>query len=119
MMAQAERIFGAQYQPLSYEKQLEIKQNVIRKAFANFSGLDPELIPSALPTLPSPRQYEYRTKLTPHFQAPPQKGKETNWQLTIGFEEKNRKRIIDIEECPIATRVINDALPKERHQVQT
>ncbi|KAL8292128.1 hypothetical protein RQP46_001594 [Phenoliferia psychrophenolica] len=131
---------GCQYQPLSYEHQLTLKQSVVRKAFANFSLLDPSLIPAVGPTLPSPLQYGYRTKLTPHFQAPPANGKSTgggrrgkgkgkqpeaeeqveerDWEVTIGFEEKGRKRIIDIEECVIATQVINTALVSERAAVK-
>ncbi|KAK4701850.1 hypothetical protein P7C70_g4374, partial [Phenoliferia sp. Uapishka_3] len=131
---------GCQYQPLSYEQQLTLKQSVVRKAFANFSLLDPSLIPAIGPTLPSPLQYGYRTKLTPHFQAPPASGKsgggrsqrgkgkaqqqaeatgeEKEWEVTIGFEEKGRKRVIDIEECVIATKVINDAMVSERATVK-
>mgnify|MGYP001565389557 CR=1 FL=1 len=107
----------------------------MRKAFANFSLLDPSLIPAVGPTLPSPLQYGYRTKLTPHFQAPPASGKsggrrgkgkaqpqeleeQRDWEVTIGFEEKGRKRIIDIEECVIATKVINDAMVSERAAVK-
>lgn len=131
-----------QYQPLSYDEQLKIKQDVVRKAFANFSQLDESLIPVIGPTLPSPLQYGYRTKLTPHFQAPPTGGKrkqwkgkgkgveappeingdggkqEKEWEVTIGFEQKGRKRIIDIEECPIATKVINEQMTIEREKVK-
>jgi tRNA (uracil-5-)-methyltransferase len=128
---------------LSYEEQLKIKQDVVRKAFANFSQLDASLVPAIGPTLPSPLQYGYRTKLTPHFQAPPTGGKkrqwkgkgkgveapateaavesgqgEKEWEVTIGFEQKGRKRIIDIEECPIATKVINEQMTIEREKVK-
>lgn len=116
---------------------------MVRKAFANFSLLDPSLVPAVGPTLPSPLQYGYRTKLTPHFQAPPSHGKsgrgkpnqwkgkgkgveppkadeteEKDWEVTIGFEQKGRKRILDIEECVIATKVINEAMAIERERVK-
>ncbi|GAA6034092.1 hypothetical protein JCM8097_000691 [Rhodosporidiobolus ruineniae] len=136
------RCSGCQYQPLAYDHQLKLKQDVVRRAFANFSGLDPSLVPSIGSTLPSPLEYAYRTKLTPHFALPPsgnlkggkakgkkgeeqarreeEKQKERNgeWELTIGFEQKGRKRILDIEECPIATRVINEAMVGEREKVK-
>lgn len=123
-----------------------MKRNVVRRAFANFSGLEASLIPEIGPTLASPLQYAYRTKLTPHFQVPPSssagrnkkksKGKQAaaeeegaeaaapeepkkEWEITIGFEQKGRKRIVDIEECPIATSVINKALVGEREKVKT
>lgn len=121
-----------------------MKRDVVRRAFANFSGLEPSLIPEIGPTLASPLQYAYRTKLTPHFQTPPtgpgrnnkkkKKGKQAEeataaaapvedepkkeWEVTIGFEQKGRKRIVDIEECVIATKVINDALTGEREKVK-
>ncbi|KAK0526729.1 tRNA(m5U54)methyltransferase [Tilletia horrida] len=62
---------GCQYQMLDYDEQLRIKQGVVEKAFKLYSGLAPERIPAVLPTMPSPAQYEYRTKLTPHFELPP------------------------------------------------
>ncbi|TNY24644.1 S-adenosyl-L-methionine-dependent methyltransferase [Rhodotorula diobovata] len=129
---------GCQYQPLAYDEQLEMKREVVRRAFANFSGLDPSLVPAVGPTLPSPLEYGYRTKLTPHFQVPPSKnpnrnrrkpkggaaqdqppqGEDKEWEVTIGFEQKGRKRIVDIEECVIATGVINRAMVGERAKVK-
>ncbi|GAA5833387.1 hypothetical protein JCM3766R1_005487 [Sporobolomyces carnicolor] len=141
---------GCQYQPLAYEEQLELKRNVVRRAFANFSKLDPSLVPEIGPTLSSPLEYGYRTKLTPHFQVPPSSTNQQNkknrrkekakaidadgdaktaeaevdepkkeWEVTIGFEQKGRKRIVDIEECVIATKVINDHLVGERARVKS
>jgi len=40
------------------------------------------------------------------------------WEITIGFEQKGRKRIVDIEECVIATKVINDHMVGEREKVK-
>lgn len=57
---------GCQLQMMSYEDQLAHKKRIVEKAYANFSGLIPELVPAVGDTLPSPRQYGYRTKLTPH-----------------------------------------------------
>ncbi|GAA5925740.1 tRNA (uracil(54)-C(5))-methyltransferase [Sporobolomyces koalae] len=135
---------GCQYQPLAYEEQLELKRNVVRRAFANFSKLDPSLVPEIGPTLSSPLEYGYRTKLTPHFQVPPsstnqhnkknrrkekakdetavepveEDGPKKDWEITIGFEQKGRKRIVDIEECVIATKIINDHMVGEREKVK-
>ncbi|SGY21528.1 BQ5605_C016g08249 [Microbotryum silenes-dioicae] len=131
-------VFLCQYQPLAYSDQLEIKRTVLRKAFANFSKLPPSSIPPIGPTLRSPLEYQYRTKLTPHFQTPPTgpkkkqfKGKDKvgggeeeeevptkKWELTIGFEQKGRKRVIDIEECVIGTKVINEEYQVQRAEVK-
>ncbi|KDQ17575.1 hypothetical protein BOTBODRAFT_29750 [Botryobasidium botryosum FD-172 SS1] len=127
------RCGGCQYQMLSYETQLDLKRQVVEKAYRYFSALDPSRVPMVLPTIPSPKQYGYRTKLTPHFDVPPRprgKGKEKKkedagaaekkkeWELRIGFDEKGRKRVIDIEECPIATSVLNKALGPAKEDVR-
>ncbi|TFK48050.1 S-adenosyl-L-methionine-dependent methyltransferase [Heliocybe sulcata] len=117
---------GCQYQMLSYDAQLDLKRNVIVKAYTNFFGLDESLLPAIESTIASPLQYGYRTKITPHFDAPPKKiraehdngaMKETDrrpeW-LKIGFNKIGTMKPIDIEECPIATPTINQKLPELR-----
>ena len=82
--------------------------------------LEPSQVPAVQATLPSPLQYGYRTKLTPHFNPPPKQAKLDAGEpaLSIGFEERGRKRIVDIEQCPIATQQINEGLIRERKRVQ-
>jgi len=115
---------GCQYQMLSYQDQLDFKRKVVDKAYLNFSSLPPELIPFALPTIASPLIYGYRTKITPHFDIPPKKPRKSEnatqreWELRIGFGQKGRRAVIDIEECPIATPVLNKALGPIRKDVQ-
>jgi tRNA (uracil-5-)-methyltransferase len=117
---------------LSYETQLDLKRDVVVKAYRNFSGmiyiyfsafecllfwvtdLPDSLIPPILETIASPLQYGYRTKLTPHFEAPPKKyqnGRTTtdsagnviqpDW-LKIGFNHIGKRNVMDIEVwlCP-------------------
>lgn len=134
----------------TYDSQLLFKQEVVRKAFSNFSDLPSNLLPSILPTLPSPSTYSYRTKLTPHFNLPKSireiqkrsKSKnqskvedaeesllnETNsHDLIIGFDtpkgvsldgNKGNGGVLDIEECVIATKTINDSLQGERKRIK-
>ncbi|GAW05163.1 trna partial [Lentinula edodes] len=114
---------GCQYQMLSYETQLAFKRNVVVKAYKNYSGLPQSVIPEIQSTIGSPLQYGYRTKITPHFQAPPPKvdrialqaqvesGDKPDW-LQIGFNIQSQNKVFDIEECPIATPVLNRALPE-------
>ncbi|KAI0369877.1 S-adenosyl-L-methionine-dependent methyltransferase [Pilatotrama ljubarskyi] len=120
---------GCQYQMLSYDKQLDLKRQTVLEAYKNYSNIPPELVPSIQPTIGSPLQYGYRTKLTPHFQrppfsfqkaqkrgdAPPVEGK-PDW-LKIGFHEVGTRNVMDIEECPIATPVINKALGPVRDNI--
>jgi tRNA (uracil-5-)-methyltransferase len=81
------------------QDQLEFKRTTIIKAFKRYFTVDNPSIPEVSETHPSPIQYGYRTKITPHFDMPrsasrgggPQSPKE------IGFVEKGRRRILDIE----------------------
>jgi len=119
---------GCQFQMLPYEQQLAHKKTIIEKAYLNFSTLTPELIPAIDDTVASPLQYSYRTKLTPHFDGPPgslsRKVRRDN-SLKRGFEEippigfnlKNIRRTIDIEDCPIGTDAVRLGMKRERKRV--
>ncbi|PYH83845.1 tRNA(m5U54)methyltransferase [Aspergillus uvarum CBS 121591] len=117
---------GCQLQMMSYEDQLAHKKRIVEKAYANFSGLIPELIPAIGDTFPSPLQYGYRTKLTPHFAAPPGSGRRRNKGASaprhtevppIGFTYKNRRTDLDIEDCPLGTDIVRQGLKSERTRV--
>ena len=72
------------------------------------TDLSESQLPQIQSTMPSPEQYGYRTKITPHFQAPPTKadrdilqkdvaeGKIPDW-LRIGFNIQGQNKVIDIE----------------------
>lgn len=85
---------GCQLQMLSYDDQLAHKKTILEKAYRNFSGLNPFLIPPVSDTYGSPLEYNYRTKLTPHFDAA--KGPKGHKVFTevppIGFTKKGRKK---------------------------
>jgi tRNA (uracil-5-)-methyltransferase len=122
---------------LSYDTQLDLKRNVIVKAYANFSGaslfsviplylinvlflldtldISADALPPILPTHGSPLQYDYRTKITPHFEAPPKRflkpdaerppeGEQPSW-LKIGFNQVGTRHAMDIEVGP-ASKII-------------
>lgn len=89
-------------QMLSYETQLALKKRVVEKAYETFSGLESAFVPSVLPTIASPMQYGYRTKITPHFDVPPKSAvKSKDWEIRIGFDQKGRRSVMDIEVCLI------------------
>ena len=73
-------------------------------------ALSASAIPYILPTVPSPLQYGYRTKITPHFDAPQKfprrrKGKEQpplqplpkGTSIPIGFNKVGKREVMDIE----------------------
>lgn len=116
---------GCQMQMLSYDDQLAHKKRIVEKAYANFSGLIPELIPAIGETFASPMQYGYRTKLTPHFTTPGGGGRgkkkvprdEPVDVPPIGYTFKNRRMEIDIEDCPLGTDIVRRGLKTERKRV--
>jgi tRNA (uracil-5-)-methyltransferase len=117
---------GCQFQMLPYDFQLQHKKTIVDKAYRNFSNLPPELIPTIGDTIGSPLQYGYRTKLTPHFDAPPDARrsdgrngiKRTFKEVpAIGFMKKGTRTTIDIEDCPIGTDAVRAGNKRERKRV--
>lgn len=119
------RCGGCQFQMMSYEKQLEHKRKIVEKAFRNFSSLSIGEVPQIGETIGSPKEYEYRTKLTPHFDGPPggrrerRHGRKPQWEEIppIGFMKKNTRHTLDIEDCPIGTDAVRLGLKKERARI--
>ncbi|TRM62824.1 S-adenosyl-L-methionine-dependent methyltransferase [Schizophyllum amplum] len=115
---------GCQYQELSYEKQLELKRNVVVKAYTHYANVPADWLPEIGTTLPSPEQYGYRTKITPHFNAPPKAaqrdppptGEKPEW-MRIGFNRAGTQNVMDIEDCPIATPIIRETYGPMREEI--
>uniref|UniRef100_A0A8H8CR86 TRAM domain-containing protein n=1 Tax=Psilocybe cubensis TaxID=181762 RepID=A0A8H8CR86_PSICU len=115
---------GCQYQMISGENQLRLKRDVIVKAYNTYSQMEPTLIPTIEPTVESPLVYAYRTKITPHFERPPKHvkpddvapGTQPPW-LKIGFNLTNSNATLDIEECPIATPILNNQYKSDRENI--
>jgi hypothetical protein len=106
---------GCQFQMLPYAVQLEHKRKVVQRAFKNFSNLSPELLPEIGATMPSPLQYGYRTKLTPHFNGPRRGGFKENTPVpNIGFFAKDPAYVMDIEDCPIGTNAVREGMTERR-----
>ncbi|KAG7662415.1 TRM2 [[Candida] subhashii] len=123
---------GCQYQNIEYDTQLELKKQTIINAYKHFAPklLSTKQLPAILETQPSPLKYSYRTKLTPHFNVPWSKKGELEYRPNIGFGAKGRPTwrkdgdfgpdgsIMDIEECPIGTRIINQGMKNERKRFE-
>ncbi|WVF69482.1 hypothetical protein IAT40_004259 [Kwoniella sp. CBS 6097] len=141
---------GCQLQPVPYPLQLLHKRRTVELAYQRFSNLPSTSVPSIQPTIGSPKQWAYRTKITPHFDAPPKAARNRmnaikqaakdveaateedmmnaeaeaevegrkGWDCRIGFERKGRPGVMDIEECPIATPVLNEKMIEERKRVK-
>lgn len=102
---------GCQLQMLPYDEQLNFKRNVIKRAFNIYY---PELkLDEDIVVVDSPLQYSYRTKLTPHSNY-----RRQDSLLRVGFNGIDHSSIVDITNCPIASRSINNRLPTLRESIR-
>ncbi|PVU96482.1 hypothetical protein BB561_001156 [Smittium simulii] len=102
---------GCHLQMLSYKDQLDFKKKCVQAAIRSESS---KIFNNNIPvnnTISSPSEFAYRTKLTPHFDI-------FSWlprdKTPIGFNYVNRREVLDIEECIIATNPVNEGLKTSR-----
>ena len=104
------RCGGCQYQNLRYEEQLEWKRRQVAELIEHMAGITL----AVAPVIGSPRPFGYRSKITPHFNAP-REGSE----LAIGFlRQGTRFEIVDVPRCEIATGPINARLGAARAEIR-
>ena len=134
------RCGGCQYQHLTYAGQLQWKQRQVAELLEHMAGITFDVSP----VVPSPREYGYRSKITPHFNPPRRTNPDSRTQETdeasaldapataggnsersdvasfpIGFlRQGTRFDIVDVPRCPIATEAINVRLGAVRETVQ-
>ncbi len=100
---------GCQYQHMTYSAQLYWKRRQVEELVRRLAKLDAPVEA----THPSPLQYGYRSKITPHYDPP-----RGPWELPIGFLGADTRATVDVPQCPIASDAINAALPAEREKVR-
>jgi tRNA/tmRNA/rRNA uracil-C5-methylase (TrmA/RlmC/RlmD family) len=114
---------GCQYQHLAYAEQLKWKRQQVEELLKFMVGIEF----AVAPVVASPREFGYRSKITPHFKAG-QGGPSSRWASAdrevgpppesappIGFlKQGSRFDLVDVPECPIATPEINAKLPEVR-----
>jgi 23S rRNA (uracil1939-C5)-methyltransferase/tRNA (uracil-5-)-methyltransferase len=104
------RCGGCQYQHFAYADQLRWKQRQVAELLQHMAGVD---FPVAA-VIASPREFGYRSKITPHFN-PSREGQ----PFPIGFlRQGTRFDILDVPQCPIATPAINERLTAVRAAAQ-
>lgn len=101
---------GCQYQHLAYPAQLAWKTRQIHELLTRLGKLSVEV----QPCIGSPKQWGYRSKITPHFDRPP-RGEAT----IIGFQRAESRSLVDVPACPIASPAINESLSRERAAVKS
>ena len=101
---------GCQYQHISYDRQLLEKTAHVKELLNKLGAIDHPVEH----VTGSSHIYNYRSKITPHYNRPSQDGSQAIGFLRFG----RRNQIVDVEQCSIATEAINHALPKEREQAR-
>jgi tRNA/tmRNA/rRNA uracil-C5-methylase (TrmA/RlmC/RlmD family) len=102
---------GCQYQNLTYTAQLRWKRQQVAELLKHMAKVEHEV----LPVIGSPVEYGYRSKITPHFEAP----RDGGGIREIGFLKAGRRYdLLDVPRCDIATDAINAALPAIREDVR-
>jgi tRNA/tmRNA/rRNA uracil-C5-methylase (TrmA/RlmC/RlmD family) len=99
---------GCQYQQMTYAAQLYWKRRQVQELVTRLAKLDVEVEP----TIASPLEFGYRSKITPHYE-PTYDGR----PMAIGFLGMSTRATIDVKQCSIASEAINAALPAEREKV--
>ncbi len=101
---------GCQYQHFDYESQLAWKTRQVKELLHHMVGIEAEV----LPAIPSPKQYGYRSKLTPHFPKPRQDN-----LVKIGFlRQGSRSSYVEIEQCPLISDAMNERLTELRERTK-
>jgi len=133
------RCGGCQYQNFQYEEQLAWKRRQVEELLRHMAGIE---FPVA-PVIGSPREYGYRSKITPHFnlagravspKPPKMPGDEhggfgetalpadsglSRTHFPIGFlRQGTRFDIVDVPRCEIVTSPINERLTAMRADIQ-
>ena len=104
------RCGGCQYQHMSYSEQTRLKRAQVQELLLRLGGVDV----AVNECLSSPQVYNYRSKITPHFQK-----FRTPDTFSIGFLSYGcRQKLTDVPSCPIATDAINAALSSIRDDVR-
>ena len=104
------RCGGCQYQHLTYSEQLAWKRRQVAELLERMAGAEFPVEP----VIGSPREFGYRSKITPHFERPQDPA-----DFPIGFLRQGaRFELVDVPHCAIATEAINAQLPTVRAQTR-
>lgn len=94
---------GCQYQHMSYERQLALKESQLKQVLGRIGGL--ENIPELTKIAASPKAYNYRNKITLN----PRKVDENF--IVYGYRDIANKHLIEIKECSLAREEVNNLIP--------
>jgi 23S rRNA (uracil1939-C5)-methyltransferase/tRNA (uracil-5-)-methyltransferase len=107
---------GCQYQHMSIKAQREWKTKHVEEVLLqqNIDGYNTPNLLGVLPTSGTKEVYGYRSKITPHYQAPIEHPDGTYEMQAIGFQRSSNRNLIDVPECYIAMPAINEKYKETR-----
>jgi tRNA (uracil-5-)-methyltransferase len=131
----AETCGGCQLQHMNIDSQREWKTSFVQQLLAQYNvttatatapaieGGASAAVVTVQPCLGTDEIYGYRSKLTPHYQAPAKRKRGTQEKTpvamidAIGFQKQTNRAILDVPHCPIATPAINRRYQELRHEL--
>ncbi|MBP9864801.1 MAG: class I SAM-dependent RNA methyltransferase [Candidatus Omnitrophica bacterium] len=93
---------GCAYQDVSYADELLTKQALVQELLQQELGLESCVF---RPIVESPQSYGYRHRLDLTFR------KTRAGEFLMGFMPESRKKVLEIDSCPIAMKPVSDYLP--------
>jgi 23S rRNA (uracil1939-C5)-methyltransferase len=93
---------GCAYQDIPYADELAVKQALAQNTLQQELGLESSVF---RPIVESPQSYGYRHRLDLTFR------KTRAGEFLMGFMPENRKKVLEIDACPIAMKPVSDYLP--------
>lgn len=107
---------GCQYQHMNIKSQREWKTSQVQELLERVGKQDPSSFPAALPTVGTDEVYNYRSKITPHYDRPVNVDIGDVEIRAIGFKKKTNRQLVDVPYCHIATEAINEKLTNYREE---
>ncbi|NEP89360.1 MAG: 23S rRNA (uracil(1939)-C(5))-methyltransferase RlmD [Okeania sp. SIO2C2] len=104
----ADKCGGCQWQHISYEYQLQAKQNQVIQALKRIGGLTLSAVDT---TLASPAAFGYRNKATYPLSI------STTGQVKAGYYQKGSHKVINLNQCPIQDERLNPFLKEVKQDI--
>jgi len=116
MCALAGTCGGCQYQHMSIKAQREWKTKHVEEVLLqqDIEGYNTQELLDVLPASGTKEVYGYRSKITPHYQAPIEHDDGTFEMQAIGFQRSSSRNLLDVSECFIAMPAINEKYKETR-----
>lgn len=102
---------GCQLQHLSYEAQLQAKEELVVEAFRRYTSIEAEVLPLR-PIIGMEEPWGYRNK------AQLQTGIGRNGSIITGLYELGSRELVDIAGCPIQQPIINEVIEAVKQIIQ-